>query len=152
MYTKCVHRDGVPTFLLKKSIHIINQELSNLLSNVDFTVFFDDNLTLKMSNNNRLDVTQEAVTSSGMERTFIAVVLKMALRTINNISKPDIILFDEIMGKLIDKSVTEFTELLDIIRDKIDKILIIEHIHNINFDNIITCEKDKDGISRIIVN
>ena len=79
-YQKCISRDGIPTFLLKKSIHLINRELNEILTNVDFTLFFDENLILKMSADDRLDVSQNAIESSGKERTFCALALKMALK------------------------------------------------------------------------
>jgi DNA repair exonuclease SbcCD ATPase subunit len=151
MYLKCVHREGIPSFLLKKSIHIINQELSNIINNVDFTVYFDDELNLKLSTISRLDITQNAIESSGMERTFIAVALKIALRKINNKSKPNFILLDEIMGKLVDESVELFIELIDNIKNEIDKLVIIEHIHPINYDYIIDVVKDSDGISSFTI-
>jgi DNA repair exonuclease SbcCD ATPase subunit len=148
-YMKCVHRDGLPTFLLKKSIHIINQELAKILMDVDFTVYFDDELNLKMSADNRLDVAQNAIESSGMERTFTAVALKIALRKVNNKSKPNFILLDEIMGKLVDESVETFIKLLDNIKEDVDKLVIIEHVHPINYDVLIEVEKDVEGISTL---
>lgn len=146
-YMKCVHRDGLPTFLLKKSIHIINQELSKILTDVDFAIFFDSELNLKMSAENRLDVMQNAIESSGMERTFTAVALKIALRKVNNKSKPNFILLDEIMGKLLEESVEMFVKLLDNIKEDVDKLVIIEHTHPINYDVLIEVEKDIEGIS-----
>jgi len=145
-YMKSMHRDGLPTYLLKKSIHIINDELMILLSNLDFNLLFDDNLNLKMKSKIN-GKTYNAVEGSGMERTFNACTLKMALRRINNTSKPNIILFDEIMNKLVDKSVEEFTELLYELKNHIDKIIIIEHIHQMKYDYLISVKKDKNGIS-----
>jgi DNA repair exonuclease SbcCD ATPase subunit len=145
-YMKSMHRDGLPTYLLKKSIHIINNELITLLSNVDFILLFNDDLNLKMKS--KIDnVIYNAVEGSGMERTFNACALKMALRKINNTSKPNFILFDEIMNKLVDKSVENFSELLYELKSHIDRILIIEHIHQIKYDYIISVEKDKKGVS-----
>lgn len=148
-YMKCVHRDGLPTFLLKKSVHIINEELSKLLSDVDFSVYFDDDLNFKLSSNTRMDVAQNAIESSGMERTFTAVALKIALRKVNNKSKPNIILLDEIMGKLVEESVDIFITLLDAIKNEVDKLIIIEHIHPINYDVLIEVEKDLEGVSSL---
>ncbi len=139
-YIKSMHRDGLPTFLLKKSIHIINNELMNLLSNVDFNLFFDNELNLKMKS--KIDENSyNAVEGSGKERTFHACALKMALRKINNISKPEFILYDEIMNKLVDKSVDEFTDFLYNLKNYIDKIILIEHIHQIKYDYLINVEK-----------
>lgn len=149
VYMQSIHRDGLPTYLLKKSIHVINQELSNLLSNVDFSVYFDDELTLKLSSDNRLDVNQNAIESSGKERTFTSLALKVALRKINKKSKCDLVLLDEIMGKLISNSVDEFVSFLDDISKEIGKLVIIEHVHAINYDAMIDVKKDEHGISNL---
>lgn len=148
-YLKCVHRDGLPSYLLRKSINIINQELSNLLIEVDFNLFFDEKLVLKLSHDIKSDIAQNAIESSGMERTFSAVALKMALRKINNKSKPNFIMLDEIMGKLVDDSVDKFVLLLDTIKEQVDKLIIIEHIHPINYDYLITVQKSVEGISSL---
>jgi DNA repair exonuclease SbcCD nuclease subunit/DNA repair exonuclease SbcCD ATPase subunit len=148
-YLKCVHRDGLPSYLLRKSINIINQELSNLLIEVDFNLFFDEKLVLKLSHDIKSDIAQNAIESSGMERTFSAVSLKMALRKINNKSKPNFIMLDEIMGKLVDVSVDKFVLLLDTIKEQVDKLVIIEHIHPINYDYLITVQKSIEGISSL---
>jgi len=148
-YQKCISRDGIPTFLLKKSIHLINKELNDLLSNVNFTLFFDENLTLRMSANDRLDVSQNSIESSGMERTFCSLALKIALREINVKSKPTFIFLDEIMGKLIGDSVQQFIDFLDVIKTKVKKVVIIEHVHPINYQALIEVKKDEKLISHL---
>jgi len=149
VYLKCVHRDGIPTYLLKKSISIINQELNNILTDVDYTIYFDEELNLKLSNDNRLDVCQGIEQSSGMERTFAAVSLKIALRSVNSKSKCSMLMLDEIMSKLVDSSVEKFIDLLDSIKNQVDKLIIIEHDKTINYDYLITVEKDEYGISSL---
>lgn len=148
-YSKCIGRDGIPTFLLKKSIHLINKELNDLLTNVDFTLFFDDDLVLRMSMDDRLDVSQSVITSSGMERTFCALALKMALRQINVKSKPGIIFLDEMTGKLINESIDKFMDFIEILKTKLNKILIIEHIHPIDYQALIEVNKDENLISHL---
>ena len=122
------------------------------MTNVDFTLFFDENLILRLSADDRLDVDQPAITSSGKERTFCALALKIALRQINVKSKPTFIFMDEIMGRLIGESVTEFTSFLEDLTTKVKKIIIIEHNHNINFNSIIEVKKDKNLISSLFLN
>ena len=150
-YQKCISRDGIPSYLLKKSIHLINRELSDLLSNMNFSLFFDENLILRMSADDRLDVSQNVIEGSGMERTFCALALKIALREINVKSKTTFIVLDEIMGKLVDSSVQNFIDFLDVLKTKVKKILIIEHVHPINYDVLITVNKDKDLISSLSI-
>jgi len=148
-YQTCVHRDGIPTLLLKSMIEHINTELEEMFSEVDFVSYFDENLVLRLSDKNRLDVFQHAISSSGKERTFVALGLKMALRTINKKSKPDILLLDEIMGKLIGTSVDEFRDLLNIAKQKVSRLLIIEHVHHIDYDHLIEVTKSSEGVTSL---
>ena len=101
---------------------------------------------------NNSEVEQNAIESSGKERTFIAVALKSALRHINNRSKINLLLFDEIMGKLVKKSIPEFVEILNKIKSEIEKIIIIEHIHPVKPDYIIEVNKNSKGVSSFTFN
>ncbi len=151
-YMRCVSRDGIPSYLLQKSRDMINTEISDMLTNVDFNVFFDESLNLKMyMKNDTKQAIINVLEGSGMERTFTAVALKMALRTINNKSRPNLLLLDEIMGKLKGDSVDKFNFLLNSLKTKIDKIFIIEHTHNIDYDILISVEKDINGVSSLTI-
>ena len=86
-----------------------------------------------------------------MERTFCSLALKIALREINVKSKPTFIFLDEIMGKLIEGSVKSFIDFLDVIASKIKKIVIIEHVHPINYRVLIKVEKDEKLISSLSI-
>lgn len=146
-YISIMSRTGLPTYLLKKNIDLLNSELSTLLSITNFDMFFDDDLNYKLEHNG-LPGTQNAIESSGMERTFAALVLKVVLRTINFRSKPAFIFLDEVINRLYGESVDKFIELLGVIKEKIDKIVIIEHNNEIMAEMIIDVKKDTAGISR----
>lgn len=148
-YVDCVHRDGIPTMLLKKFIGNINATLAAMLEGQSFVTYFDENLILKLSHVSKLEAQQNAIESSGKERTFMALALKMALRQINNRSKANFMMFDEIMGKLIENSVQQFMVLLDKIKLQIENIMIIEHVHPIDFDHQIEVSKDAYGVSTL---
>jgi len=147
IYQKCVHRDGIPTMLLKRSVDVINDEMTTILQDQDYICYFDDELNLMTSHMSKLSSSQHAIESSGKERTFIALALKLALRAINNTSRPDFILLDEMTGKLINESVGEFIIVLDRIKELINKVIIIEHTHPINYDWRIHVEKNDAGVS-----
>jgi len=90
----------------------------------------------------------DCIGGSGKERTFSALPIKMALNQINVKAKPTIFLLDETMGKLDEEgSVEEFIEMLQIIKTKVKKLLVIEHKYEINPDYLITVQLDDDGIS-----
>lgn len=146
-YLKLMHRTGLPTYLLTKNVDILNDELNSLLTNINFTLFFDEDLNLKLQHDGLNDIIN-VIESSGMERTFSALVLKMVLRVINFKSKPNFMFLDEVINRLVNKSVDKFMELLEVLREKIDKLIVIEQNNEIVSDMIINVIKSDDGISK----
>jgi DNA repair exonuclease SbcCD ATPase subunit len=88
-----------------------------------------------------------------MERVFCALALKLALRTINNISKPSFLFLDEVCGsKLVESSVDKFMNLLEKMKEQINRIVIVEHVHTVPMvDGIIFVEKDNKGVSSLSI-
>jgi len=152
IYKQCIHRDGIPSQLLKSyAIPKINAEAKNLLEGVDFDIWLDeDDLKLKLTYGD-LKTTIDAISGSGKERTFASVCLKFALNQINAKSKPTIFLLDEVMGKLTEDSVDEFINILDCIKQRVQKILVVEHNHEICPDFIIKVEKNDKEISSFTI-
>lgn len=146
-YIECIHRDGLPTTLLKKLLPNINSELSTLLENVNFNLCFDDDINLRMSNN-RYESMQNVLDGSGMERTFISFVLKLTLMKISNKSRYNMLLLDEVTSKLDIENIENFKQLLVKTKDFIDKVVIIDHYNDFVPDYIIEVDT-KDDISYI---
>jgi DNA repair exonuclease SbcCD ATPase subunit len=153
LYKKCVHRDGIPRQMLANYIlPKINLTLENILSVAPFKVWLDENdLRPKLVYNNRPISIIDCISASGKERTFASVVLKFALNQINVKAKPTIFLLDEVMGKLLDGSVEEFVEILQMIKNYMKKVLIIELKEEINPDYLINVQLDENGISSLSI-
>lgn len=153
-YQSLIHRDGIPSKLLKEhSIPVINKTLGKLLENVSFNVWLDpDEITLKMADISKTDSVIDCISGSGMERTFAAIAFKFCLNELNIKSRPSIIILDEVTGKLVDESVDLFLDLLNVIKRKIENILIIEHTHDVQPDYYIEVLKDDKGVSSLIKN
>ncbi|MFW6242906.1 MAG: AAA family ATPase, partial [bacterium] len=151
LYKKCVHRDGIPRQLLINYIlPKINTTLQSILDVADFDIWLDeDSLRPKLTYSNRPESVIDCISASGKERTFASVVLKYALNQINSKSKPTMFLLDEIMGKLSEESVEEFNEILKMIKNKMKKVLIIEHHIEINPDYFINVTLDDNGLSSL---
>jgi hypothetical protein len=150
LYKKCVHREGIPKQILSNYIlPKINLTLENILSVAPFKVWLDaDDLRPKLAYNNRPTSIIDCISASGKERTFASVVLKFALNQINVKAKPMMFLLDEVMGKLdVEGSVEEFIEILQMIKLRMKKTLVIEQVHEINPDYLINVTLDEDGIS-----
>lgn len=151
LYKKCVHRDGIPKQMLGNYIlPKINSTLEKILSVAEFKVWLDeDSFRPKLMYYSRPKSIIDCISSSGKERTFASVVLKFALNQINIKAKPLIFLLDEVMGKLDEESVEEFTQILSIIKNEMKKVLVIEQRANIEADYYIDVETDENGISSL---
>lgn len=152
-YKKCIHRDGIPRQMLSNYIlPKINLTLEKILSVAQFKVWLDeDDLRPKLAYNNRPRSIIDCISASGKERTFSSIPLKFALNQINVKAKPTIFLLDEVMGKLDDESVEEFVELIHLIKNSMKKVLVVEHVAEINPDYLINVELDEDGISSLTI-
>jgi DNA repair exonuclease SbcCD ATPase subunit len=150
-YQNCIHRDGIPSTLLKKLIPKVNMYLQGYTEDIDFNVFFDNELFFQMSKKDTPEIIQNVISGSGMERVFACICLRLALRFMNNRSRPNILLLDELFGKLSEKNAMNFISLMNKVKLDIDKILIIEHAYGdiINPDYLIMVDKDENGNSFI---
>lgn len=150
-YQNCIHRDGIPSTLLKKLIPKVNMYLQNYSEDIDFNVFFDNDLFFQMSKKDTPEIIQNVISGSGMERVFACICLRLALRYMNNRSRPNILLLDELFGKLSERNAINFINLMNKVKQDIDKILIIEHAYGdiINPDYLIMVDKDEKGNSFI---
>lgn len=153
LYKKCVHRDGIPRqMLVNYIIPKINVTLESILSVAPFKIWLDiDDLRPKLVYNNRPTSIIDCIGASGKERTFSSVVLKFALNQINVKAKPTIFLLDEVMGKLDENSVEEFIEILQLIKKSMKKVLVVEHVREINPDYLINVTLGVDGISSVVL-
>jgi DNA repair exonuclease SbcCD ATPase subunit len=150
-YQNCIHREGIPTSLLKKLIPKVNMYLQGYTEDIDFNVFFDNDLIYQMSKKDTPEIVQNVISGSGMERVFACICLRLALRFMNNRSRPNILLLDELFGKLSERNAINFINLMTKVKQDIDKILIIEHAYGdiINPDYLIMVDKDENGNSFI---
>jgi DNA repair exonuclease SbcCD ATPase subunit len=153
LYKKCVHRDGIPKQILGNYIvPKINEVLKEQLNDMPFIVWLDEtDFKPKLTYKNKPKSTINAIGSSGKERTFSSLSLKQALTSVNKKSKPKIFLLDEVTGKLVEESVDEFIRLVKDISGRINKLIIIEHTHEIEPDYIIDVTKSEDDVSTLIV-
>lgn len=153
IYAESLSRDGIPRLLLLKMRDRINNELALQLQEVTFSIFFDPDLSLKLYNDIKPEAVRNAIECCGKERTFASFCLKLALRNINNRSVNNMLLLDEVTGKLMDNSVSEFFTLLEIAKTKIDKVIIIEHAYgeDLNPDYKLEVVKNEEGISKITI-
>ena len=150
IYLTIFGKNGISKVILKNMIPLINQELYHLL--VDSCNFI---LELNISDKNDVELvmidTETRVikpinSGSGYERTISSLAIRSVLTKISALPKPNIIVMDEVFGKIADENLEMVGEFFKKIKIYFDHIFVISHnplIRNWS-DNLIMIKKDNN--------
>jgi DNA repair exonuclease SbcCD ATPase subunit len=135
-------------------IPLINEELYRLL--IDSCYFI---LEMNINDKNEVEfimidtetrVVKPLSAGSGYERTISSLALRSVLTKISTLPKPNIIVMDEVFGKIADENLEMVGEFFKKIKNYFENIILISHnplIRNWS-DNLIMVKKE-DNISSI---
>jgi DNA repair exonuclease SbcCD ATPase subunit len=153
-YLTIYGKNGISKLIMKNMIPLLNQELYRLL--VDSCHFI---LELNVNDKNEVEflmidtetrVVKPLNSGSGYEKTISSLALRSVLTKISSLPKPNIVVMDEVFGKVADENLEMVGEFFKKIKDYFEHIIVISHnplIRNWS-DNIIMIKKD-DNISSI---
>jgi DNA repair exonuclease SbcCD ATPase subunit len=155
VYNRMIGKNGISKLVLSSVIPIINHELNRLLDEVcDFEIQLDINdknevdfLIIKDNVINKLRM------GSGLETTLASLALRSVLGRISTLPKPNIIVFDEVLGKVANINLEQVKIFFDKIKKMYEIIFLISHNPIVQdwADKIITVEKNND-ISSLRIN
>ena len=153
-YLTVYGKNGISKVILKNMIPLLNQELFRLLSD---SCYFTLELNINDKNevefimiDNETRVAKPLVSGSGYERTISSLALRSVLTKISSLPKPNIVVMDEVFGKIADENLEMVGEFFKKIKNYFEHIFVISHnplIRNWS-DNIIMVRKD-DNVSSI---
>jgi DNA repair exonuclease SbcCD ATPase subunit len=148
VYNRMIGKNGISKLVLSSVIPIINHELGRLLDEVcDFDV------ELEINDKNEVDFLiikndkiKKLKTGSGLETTLASLALRSVLGRISTLPKPNIIVFDEILGKVANINLDQVKIFFDKIKKMYEIIFLISHNPIVQdwADKIITIEKNND--------
>jgi len=155
LYLDVYGKNGISKIIMKSMIPLINSELQRLLED---SAFFT--LQIKINDKNEVEfwmtdnstgIEKLMVTGSGYERTVASLALRSVLSKVSSLPKPNIIVFDEIFGKVSDDNLEMVGEFFKKIKEYFDKILVITHNPLVSnwADSIIKIRKE-NNISKIV--
>jgi len=148
IYNRMIGKNGVSKLVLSSVIPIINYELDRLLDEVcDFSVSLEINDKNEVDFNIiKNDITKKLKSGSGLETTLASLALRCVLGRISTLPKPNIIVFDEVLGKVANINLDYVKIFFDKIKKMYEIILLITHnpITQDWADKIITIEKNND--------
>jgi len=148
IYNRMIGKNGISKLVLSSVIPVINYELSRLLDEV-----CDFEIELEMNNKNEVDfniiknnITKKLKSGSGLETTLASLALRCVLGRISTLPKPNVIVFDEVLGKVANINLDYVKVFFDKIKKMYEIILLITHnpITQDWADKIITIEKNND--------
>lgn len=156
-YLSLVGKNGISKSILQNYIPQINQELEKLLSDtVNFTPMIEMNLNnteLMLLLKDENGIIRQLKSGSGFERTICALSIRTILGKINSLSKPDILILDEVLGKVSEENLMMMGEFFQKLRTMFSSILLITHNEKLKdiSDNILSIEM-VNNISKISQN
>lgn len=149
-YLTIFGKNGISKIIMKDMIPLLNQELYRLL--VDSCHFI---LELNVNEKNEVEfimidtetrVIKSLESGSGYEKTISSLALRSVLTKISSLPKPNVVVMDEVFGKIADENLEMVGEFFKKIKNYFDHILVISHnplIRNWS-DNIIMLKKENN--------
>ena len=149
-YLTIFGKNGISKVIIKNMIPLLNQELHRLLSD---SCYFTLELNINDKNeleflmiDNETRVVKSLSSGSGYERTISSLAIRSVLTKISSLPKPNIVVMDEVFGKIADDNLEMVGEFFKKIKNYFEHILVISHnplIRNWS-DNIIMVKKDEN--------
>lgn len=143
-------KNGLSKVILKNMIPVLNRELERLLSD---SCYFTLELNINEKNeleflmiDNETRVVTPLTSGSGYERTISSLALRSVLTKVSSLPKPNIIVMDEVFGKVADENLEMVGEFFKKIKNYFEHIFLISHntlIRNWS-DNLIVISKNEN--------
>lgn len=154
MYQEVFGKNGISKMIMKTMMPIINSELQRLLQD---SCYF--NLEIRISDKNEVEfvmidnntgVEKLMTSGSGYEKTIASLALRSVLSKICSLPKPNVIVMDEVFGKISNDNLEMVYEFFIKIKEYFEKIFVITHNPMISnwADNIVKITKT-DNISMV---
>jgi DNA repair exonuclease SbcCD ATPase subunit len=143
-------KNGISKTIMKNMIPLINQELVRILADscsFSLVISINDRNEVEFTMiDNETRVTKPMSSGSGYERTVASLALRAVLSKVSALPKPNVIVMDEVFGKIADENLDMIGDFFNKIKNYFEHILLITHnplIKNWS-DNVITIRKENN--------
>jgi len=154
LYLEVFGKNGITKLIMKTMMPLINQELQRLLQD---SCYF--NLEIRVNDKNEVEfimidnstgIEKLMSSGSGYERTIAAMALRAVLSKVCSLPKPNVMVFDEVFGKISNDNLEMISEFFTKMKDYFEKIFIISHNPLIsNWGNNIVTVKKTENVSKV---
>ena len=154
IYLEVYGKNGITKMIMKTMMPLINSELQRLLQD---SAFF--NLEIRINDKNEVEfmmidnstgIEKLMVSGSGYERTIAAMALRAVLSKVCSLPKPNIIVWDEVFGKISNDNLEMVGEFFTKMKEYFEKIFVITHNPLVNnwANNVVRITKT-ENISKV---
>jgi DNA repair exonuclease SbcCD ATPase subunit len=154
IYVEVYGKNGITKMIMKTMMPLINSELQRLLQD---SAYF--NLEIRINDKNEVEfmmidnstgIEKLMVSGSGYERTIAAMALRAVLSKVCSLPKPNVIVWDEVFGKISNENLEMVGEFFTKMKDYFEKIFVITHNPLVNnwANNTVRITKT-DNISKV---
>ncbi len=155
VYLELYGKNGIAKKIMKNMMPLINSELQRLLQDscyfrLEVRISEKNEVEFWMIDNNT-QIEKLMVSGSGYEKTIASLALRAVLSKVCSLPKPNIVVFDEVFGKISNDNLEMVYEFFIKIKEYFENILVITHNPLISqwADNTIKVKK-VDNISKIV--
>jgi DNA repair exonuclease SbcCD ATPase subunit len=155
IYLEAFGKNGVSKIIMKTMMPLINSELQRLMED---SCYFkleirinDKNEVEFMMIDNSTGIEKLMTSGSGYEKTIASLALRSVLTKICTLPKPNLVVMDEVFGKISNENLEMVSEFFIKIKDYFEKVFVISHNPLINnwSDNIVKIKKE-NNISKVL--
>jgi DNA repair exonuclease SbcCD ATPase subunit len=154
IYMDVFGKNGISKMIMKTMMPLINQELQRLL--MDSCYF---NLEIRINEKNEVEfmmidnstgIEKLMASGSGYERTIASMALRAVLSKVCSLPKPNIIVWDEVFGKVSNENLDMVGEFFNKMKEYFEKIFVITHNPLVNnwANNVVNITK-VENISKV---
>lgn len=153
VYARMVGKNGIIKMIMKNVIPLINSELDRLLiDTTNFKLKIDINdkkeveFLINKENEDGVIIEYPINEGSGFEKTISSLALRFIMTKISCLPKPNLIVLDEVLGKVSDQNLEYVSYLFDKAKSMFPNIFLITHNALVKdwATNIITINKVKN--------
>ena len=155
LYLEIFGKNGITKSIMKTMMPVINSELQRLLQDssyfkLEIRINDKNEVEFVMIDNNT-QVEKLMTSGSGFEKTIASLALRAVLSKVCSLPKPNIIVMDEVFGKISNENMDMVFEFFVKIKDYFEKIFLITHNPLVTnwADNVVKVKKE-DNVSRVI--
>jgi DNA repair exonuclease SbcCD ATPase subunit len=131
IYLEAFGKNGISKIIMKTMIPLINSELQRLMEDSSYfkleVRISDKNEVEFMMIDNGTGVEKLMISGSGYEKTIASLALRCVLSKICSLPKPNIVVMDEIFGKISNDNLEMVSEFFFKIKEYFEKIFVITH-------------------------